>query len=72
MSPPVANYETSTRSFPSLLQHWRKALKYTHKQAAAALGVPHSTFEGWLAGRDCGKEATMRKLMERLSIEARG
>ena len=58
------NFEHSTRPFHELLQLWRKRMGYTRKQAAEALGVPVSTLHGWIVGRICGQEKSMRKLMQ--------
>lgn len=58
------NYERSTKPFHALLQNWRADMGLTRAGAASALGVSAATFDGWLAGRRCGRELPIRKLMD--------
>ena len=57
-------YENSATPFPAALQNWRAEMGLTRREAARTLGVRATTFEGWLAGRRCGQEAVIRKLMD--------
>lgn len=68
------NYETDRpQSFPALLQEWRAEMKLERIDAANALGVPVSTFMGWLAGRPCGqyREPIVRQKMQQIAKQER-
>ena len=54
-------------SLASDLKAWHRSLTLTRAQAAAALGVPVSTYDGWCAGRPCVLEGAIRRLMAMLS-----
>ena len=55
----------TTMTLADEIRDWRLALGWTRKQAAAFLGVPLRTLEGWEQGRrKPDQEGPTRKLME--------
>lgn len=43
-------------------------MQLTRAGAAEALGVSLATYNGWIAGRTCGQELAIRKLMDCLAV----
>ena len=48
------------------IQAWRARLGLTRAEAAEALGLQPSTMAGYIVGRPCALEPTVRKLMAAL------
>lgn len=57
------DWETDPRPLSDCLKEWHKAHGWTRDNAAAALAVPRSTYDGWCAGRTAPHEAMIRRLM---------
>ena len=67
----TTNYTTSPKNLGELLQEWRREIGFTRPSAAQALAVPLPTFNGWIAGKPCGKEKMVRLLMQSIIDEHR-
>jgi len=67
---PARDWEADPRPFADCLTDWRRAHDWSRQRLADELGAPLTTVHGWLAGRPCGHEATIRRLMT--LIDARG
>lgn len=67
------DYETSFPvDFPAALKDFAAAINDgrtygARPKAASELRVPESTLKGWMDGRPCEREATIRRLMTMLA-----
>ena len=66
--PDPHDWETDPRPLGECLKSWHRARGLTRDQAAAELGVPLSTYNGWCLGRPAERELTIRRLMTLLGL----